>query len=64
MSLTVFAITVLVFGVALLAMSVGVLFGRAPIGGSCGGVAARCVACTRTCRKSRAGAASPAEETT
>ena len=61
MSLTVVAISVLVFGAALLAMSVGVLFGRAPISGSCGGVAGRCAACTRTCRV--ADAARAAEET-
>ncbi len=63
MTLTaVVAFSLVVFGGALLAMSVGVLFGREPIRGSCGGVAGRCAACTRPCRKRRAEAASPAEE--
>ncbi len=61
--MTVLAITILIFGSAVLAMSVGVLFGREPILGSCGGVAGRCAACTRTCRK-RAEAVSKAEEAT
>ena len=49
--MTVVAITALTFGVAVLAMSVGVLFGREPIRGSCGGVVGRCDSCTRVCRK-------------
>ncbi len=49
--MTVLAITALTFGVAVLAMSVGVLFGREPIRGSCGGVVGRCASCTRTCTK-------------
>ncbi len=50
--------TVLVFGLALLAMSVGVLFGREPIRGSCGGVAGRCELCSGSCEKRGAGAPS------
>ncbi len=61
--MTVLAISVLVFVVALLAMSVGVLFGREPIRGSCGGVVGRCAVCSRTCMKRGAEAASTAEET-
>ena len=61
--MTVLAITALIFGVAVLAMSVGVLFGREPIRGSCGGVVGSCDSCTRICSK-RADAASTAEEAT
>ena len=63
MSLVVVAITALIFGTALLAMSVGVMAGRAPIQGSCGGVAGRCAVCTRTCEKRGGDATSTAEET-
>ena len=38
----VFLATLAVFGLALLAMSVGVLTGRVRIRGSCGGVAGQC----------------------
>jgi len=61
--MTVLAITILIFGSAVLAMSVGVLFGREPIRGSCGGVVGSCDSCTRVCRK-RADAASTAKEAT
>ncbi len=57
--MTVLAITILIFGSAVLAMSVGVLFGRDPIRGSCGGVVGSCDSCTRICSK-RAGAGSKA----
>ena len=50
--------TALVFGLALLAMSVGVLFGREPIRGSCGGVAGRCELCSGSCERRREGASS------
>lgn len=64
--MTALVLSILVVGVALLGMSVGVLFGREPIRGSCGGVAGRCALCsgTGTCEKKRAGAASPDEVTT
>jgi hypothetical protein len=40
---------------AVAAMAVGVLFGRAPIRGSCGGVGALgCAACTGRCKHSTA----------
>lgn len=49
---TTFALTFLGLLVAILAMSVGVIFKRRPIGGSCGGLNAvagadRCVVCKR-----------------
>ncbi len=61
--MTVLAITALIFVGAVLAMSVGVLFGREPIRGSCGGVVGSCDSCTRICSQ-RAPAASYAEEAT
>ena len=63
--MTAFLLSVLVLAAALLAMSVGVLFGREPIRGSCGGVAGRCALCSGsgTCKKKH-GAASPDEVTT
>ncbi len=57
--MTVLAITALIFVGAVLAMSVGVLFGREPIRGSCGGVVGSCDSCTRICSK-RADAGSKA----
>ncbi len=54
-------ISILVFGVALLAMSVGVLFGREPIRGSCGGVAGRCELCSGSCEKRRGDRAAAGE---
>lgn len=36
--MTLFLVTFLVMGIAILAMAVGVLVGRNPIGGSCGGL--------------------------
>ena len=35
--MTIFLVTFVVIGIAVLAMAVGVLVGRRPIGGSCGG---------------------------
>ena len=63
--MTTLLITILVFGMALLAMSVGVMLGREPIRGSCGGIAGRCALCSgETCEKKRAEAASPDGVTT
>ena len=55
-------ISVLVVGLALLAMSVGVLFGREPIRGSCGGVLGRCALCSGNCERRRGNRASSDEE--
>jgi len=41
----------LVMLLAVLGLSLGVLLGRRPIQGSCGGVGSRCGACTSTCRR-------------
>ena len=38
--MTIFLVTFLVMVIAILAMAVGVLLGRRPIGGSCGGLCA------------------------
>ncbi len=64
--MTAFLISILVFAMALLAMSVGVLFGREPIRGSCGGVMGRCALCSGSgsCKKKGAAAATPDEEAT
>ena len=40
--MTVFLITLAVFGVAMLAMAVGVLAGKTRLRGSCGGVGGQC----------------------
>jgi hypothetical protein len=54
--MAVFLISVAVIGLALLAMSVGVMAGREPIKGSCGGVAGRCALCSGSgdCEKKHA----------
>lgn|GEM_PF-459339 len=40
--------------IAVLGLSLGVLLGRRPIQGSCGGIGGRCGACSRGCREQRA----------
>ncbi len=48
---TVFA-SFIVLALAVAAMAVGVIFGRSPIRGSCGGVAGGgCAACTEACER-------------
>lgn len=49
----VFLISLVLILVVILAMSVGVLFGRRPISGSCGGLnqAGGCVLCSGNCPK-------------
>ena len=37
--------------IAVLGLSLGVLLGRRPIQGSCGGIGGRCGACSRGCRE-------------
>jgi len=53
--MTLLIATVVVFGLAVAAMALGVLFGRAPIRGSCGGVGggAGCEACSGRCARKR-----------
>jgi hypothetical protein len=40
--MTIFLVSLMAFGLAMLAMAVGVLTGRTRIRGSCGGIAADC----------------------
>ncbi len=49
--MTIFLVTFLVMGIAILAMAVGVLFGRRPIGGSCGGLERLGLECDAGCDK-------------
>jgi hypothetical protein len=49
--MTIFLVTFLVMGVAILAMAVGVLVGRRPIGGSCGGLERLGLECDAGCDK-------------
>jgi hypothetical protein len=49
--MTLFLVTFLVMGVAVLAMAVGVLVGRRPIGGSCGGLERLGLECDAGCDK-------------
>ena len=39
-------LTILVIGVAILGMSIGIIFNRKPLQGSCGGVANECICLT------------------
>ena len=45
-----FLITLLVVGLVILAMAIGVLFGRKPIAGSCGGLGAMGQDCEFGCK--------------
>jgi len=49
--MTIFLVTFLVIGIAILAMAVGVLAGRRPIGGSCGGLERLGLECDASCDK-------------
>jgi hypothetical protein len=64
--MTIFLVTFLVMGLAILAMAVGVLVGRRPIGGSCGGLerlGLECDAgCDRPCPERLARMRSPSKE--
>ena len=46
--------------IAVLGLSLGVLLGRRPIQGSCGGIGGQCGACSRGCREQ--GAAGECEQ--
>lgn len=49
--MTIFLLTFLVIGIAILIMAVGVLVGRNPIGGSCGGLERIGLECDAGCDK-------------
>ena len=49
--MTIFLVTFLVMVIAILAMAVGVLLGRRPIGGSCGGLERLGLECDAGCDK-------------
>jgi uncharacterized protein len=49
--MTIFLVTFVVMGIAILAMAVGVLVGRRPIGGSCGGLERLGLECDAACDK-------------
>jgi hypothetical protein len=49
--MTIFLVTFLVMGIAILAMAVGVLVGRRPIHGSCGGLERLGLECDAGCDK-------------
>ena len=49
--MTIFLVTFLVMGIAILAMAVDVLVGRRPIGGSCGGLKRIDLECDAGCDK-------------
>ncbi|MBM4125884.1 MAG: (Na+)-NQR maturation NqrM [Nitrospira sp.] len=49
--MTIFLVTFLVMVIAILAMAVGVLLGRRPIGGSCGGLDRLGLECDAGCDK-------------
>jgi len=49
--MTIFLVTFLVMGIAILVMAVGVLVGRRPIGGSCGGLERLGLECDAGCDK-------------
>ena len=49
--MTVLLLSFLIILVAVLGMSLGVILGRRPIQGSCGGMGTQCGTCSRGCRK-------------
>lgn len=53
--MAIFLVTFVVMAVAVVGMAVGVIFGRSPIAGSCGGLNAvddsgACLSCSRPCK--------------
>lgn len=60
--MTLFLVTVCIMALAVCGMAVGVIFDRAPIAGSCGGLNAidgssECKSCSRPCQARKAHAA-------
>lgn len=53
--MTTFVLAFVLVSLAVLGMAAGVLLGRSPIAGSCGGLGngAACAACTRPCARRR-----------
>lgn len=49
--MTLFIVTFIIMTIAVLGMAVGVLAGRKPIGGSCGGLGALGLECDAGCNK-------------
>ena len=49
--MTIFVVTFIFMAIAVLAMAVGVMAGRKPIGGSCGGLAKIGLECDGGCEK-------------
>ncbi len=49
--MTIFLVTFLFMGIAVLAMAIGVMAGRKPIGGSCGGLSKIGLECDGGCEK-------------
>ena len=47
----IFVISLLIIALAVLGMSIGVLNGRRPIRGSCGGLGGGLCACSESCKK-------------
>lgn len=46
--MTLFSISALIFGLSIAAMAIGIVWGRAPLGGGCGS-ALDCEGCVRPC---------------
>ena len=52
--MTVLILSFAVMLIAVLGLALGVMLGRRPIQGSCGGIGGQCGACSRACRKQSA----------
>lgn len=51
--MTIILLSVTIFVIMFIAMSIGVLLGRVPIKGSCGGLASQCGSCSRPCKNKK-----------